>query len=34
MSNPRGGEDYLDKALDKVERMAGKKVRAIARQQG
>ena len=24
----RGGEDYLDKALDKVEQMAGKKVRA------
>ena len=23
----RGGEDYLDKALDKVEQMAGKKVR-------
>jgi hypothetical protein len=23
----QGGEDYLDKALDKVEQMAGKKVR-------
>lgn len=22
----QGGEDYLDKALDKVEQMAGKKV--------
>lgn len=28
MGNTRGGgEDYLDKALDKVEQMAGKKVR-------
>lgn len=27
MSNrPGGGEDYLDKALDKVEQMAGRKV--------
>lgn len=27
MSNrPAGGEDYLDKALDKVEQMAGRKV--------
>ena len=27
-NNPAGKEDYLDKALDKVEQMAGKKVRA------
>lgn len=26
----QGGEDYLDKALDKVEQMAGKKVCAQA----
>ena len=28
----QGGEDYLDKALDKVEQMAGKKVCAITSQ--
>jgi hypothetical protein len=26
MSNNRGGEDYLDKALDQAEKFAGKKV--------
>jgi len=30
-NNNAGKEDYLDKALDKVEQMAGKKVCAIAR---